>query len=201
MWTETGFPVGRRGRRHERGATIVELIIFIVIVSVGLAGILSVLNVTVWHSADPMVRKQVIASAEALMEEVTLQPYTYCDPDDTNVAWANAGDTAAGNCTATAEAVGAEGGETRYADPRYDNVNDYHGFSMVGIRDITNTAIASLAGYTANVSVANAGTAFNAVNGTAYANDAVLRVDVTVSRGAETVTLTSYRFRYAPNAP
>lgn len=186
---------------RQGGATIVELIIFIVIVSVGLAGILSMLNIAVWHSADPMIRKQVIASAEALLEEVTLQPFTYCDPDDTNVSWSNAADTLAGNCATTAEAVGAEAGETRYADPRFDNVNDYGGFAMAGIRDLGNNAVAGLGAYNASVSVANAGTAFNAVNGTAYANDAVLRIDVTVSRGTESVILTGYRFRHSPNAP
>jgi MSHA pilin protein MshD len=192
-------------RAGQRGLTLIELIVFIVIVSVALAGVLTVLNFTVLHSADPMVRKQALSVAEALMDEVTLQSYTYCDPTDATVTTANAADTLAGNCTTTAEAVGPEAGQTRYSTSTpFNNVNDYNGFSMAGIRDLSppaGTAIANLSGYTATVAVANAGTTFNAANGTAYANDAVARIDVTVSKGAESITLTSYRFRYAPNSP
>jgi MSHA pilin protein MshD len=54
----------------QRGFTLIELIIFIVIVSAGLAGILSVMNTVVKSSADPLVRKQAIAIAESVMEEI-----------------------------------------------------------------------------------------------------------------------------------
>ena len=67
-------------RRHQRGLTLIELIIFIVIVSVGLVGILLVINTVVKSSADPMVRKQSIAMADAILEEVLLK--AYADPGD-----------------------------------------------------------------------------------------------------------------------
>ena len=63
------------------GFTLVELIIFIVVVSAGLAGILSVMNTTVKSSADPMVRKQAVALAESVLEEVLQKEYD--DPDNT----------------------------------------------------------------------------------------------------------------------
>jgi len=63
---------------HQRGFTLIELIIFIVVVSAGLAGILSVMNTTIKSSADPMVRKQMIAAAESLLEEIVLT--NYADP-------------------------------------------------------------------------------------------------------------------------
>ena len=68
-------------RRHS-GFTLIELIIFIVVVSAGLAGILSVMNTTVKSSADPMVRKQAIALAESVLEEVLQK--AFADPDSTN---------------------------------------------------------------------------------------------------------------------
>jgi len=82
----------------QRGFTLIELIIFIVIVAVGLAGILLVMNTTVKSSADPMVRKQAIALAESVLEEVLQK--AYADPDSTNV------------------------GETGRSD--WDNVDDYN---------------------------------------------------------------------------
>jgi len=60
---------------RQRGFTMIELIIFIVVVSVGIAGILSVMNTTVKSSADPMLRKQSIAIAESMLEEVLLKGY------------------------------------------------------------------------------------------------------------------------------
>lgn len=66
-----------------RGFTLIELIIFIVVVSAGLAGILSVMNTVVKSSADPMVRKQSIAIAESLLEEILLKDYADPSGGDT----------------------------------------------------------------------------------------------------------------------
>ena len=62
-------------KEAQSGFTLIELIIFIVVVGAGLAGILSVMTNTVKSSADPMVRKQAVALAESLMEEIMLKDY------------------------------------------------------------------------------------------------------------------------------
>jgi MSHA pilin protein MshD len=113
--------------KRQAGITLIELILYIVIVSVGLAGILSVMNVTTQHSADPMVRKQALAVAESLLEEITLKDFT--DPD------------------------GSEAGETR---PTFDDVDDYHLYSTTGIQDIDGNAIGTLADYDVAVTVVGA---------------------------------------------
>jgi MSHA pilin protein MshD len=69
--------------RRSAGFTLIELIIFIVVVAIGLVGILKVMDVTVKSSSDPMVRKQAIALADSVLEEILLKSYT--DPDGTNV--------------------------------------------------------------------------------------------------------------------
>lgn len=73
-------------RHDQRGLTLIELIMFIVIVSVGLAGILLVINTVVKSSADPVVRKQSIAMADAILEEVLLKAYTPSSTYDTTGA-------------------------------------------------------------------------------------------------------------------
>ena len=133
--------------RSCRGGTLIELVVFIVIVGVGMAGIFAAFNTMTAASADPQVRKQVLAIAESLMDEVALMPFTFCDPDDANAATATSATVGAGptNCATAAEVAAAlsadpatnEAGETRYgATTQFDNVNDYHGFSMSGIRAI-----------------------------------------------------------------
>ena len=76
-------------RRRPLGLSLVELIVFIVIVSAALAGIIGVMSITTRSSADPLIRKQALAIAEAFLEEVLLQPFTYCDPDDPSAATAD----------------------------------------------------------------------------------------------------------------
>jgi MSHA pilin protein MshD len=49
-----------------------------VIISIASVGILSVMNLTQKHSADPLVERQALAIAEAYMEEILLQNYGTC---------------------------------------------------------------------------------------------------------------------------
>lgn len=186
---------------RQRGLSLVEQIIFIVVVGVGVAGVITAFFVSTRGSADPMIQKQALAIAEAVMEEVQLQPFTYCDPDDDNAATA----TSVGGCAAANENNLAPEGvdtpptgpaETRAgADRPFDNVNDYNGFSMgPGISNISGIAIAGLEGYTASVTVANQ--ALGAIGATES-----LLITVTVTGpGNTTVALNGYRTRYAPNA-
>jgi MSHA pilin protein MshD len=69
---------GRRSisLRAESGLSLPELILFIVVVSAGLAGVLSVLNLTAAKSSDPFPVKQAMAVAEAVIEEISLKNYT-----------------------------------------------------------------------------------------------------------------------------
>ena len=194
-------------RISERGISLIELIMFIVIVSVALAGILLVLNVTTKSSADPLVHKQALAIAESLLEEVELMPFTYCDPDDPTASTATSAAVGPGACTAKVEGIGPEAAyayqataETRYsATTPFDNVNDYNSFSMAGsILDITGANV-GLTGYSASIAVA--AQAFSGIaaldgNGTPQ----VLLITVTVT-GPDNlpVVLDGIRTRYSPN--
>jgi len=189
-----------RAPRTLRGVTLVELIVFIVIVGVAMAGVFAAFNTITAASADPQVRKQVLAIAESLMDEVTLMPFTFCDPDDANAATATSSTVGLGGCATTSEdtAMGNEG-ESRYsAATPFDNVSDYHGFAMSsGIQDITNSTISGLGAYSASISVAQTGLASgaNAIS----AADALKITIVVTGPGGVSTTLEGYRTRYAPN--
>lgn len=53
-----------------RGFTLIELIVAIVVLAAGLAGIMLVFSQTVARSADPMVQQQAIALAEGYLDEI-----------------------------------------------------------------------------------------------------------------------------------
>ena len=185
--------------RRQHGLTLIELIMFIVIVSVALAGILLVMNVTTKSSADPMIRKQGLAIAEALLEEVMLQPFTWCDPDDRNAANAQSAalDGAAidgTKCWDAVEGIGIEtvGGNTDTRPSNtypFDNVGDYNGLSTT-----TNITGGGGALYTATVTVAAADlSTITAASGNA------LLITVSVAAPGETIVVEGYRTRHSPN--
>lgn len=156
-------------RPRSAGFSLVEVIVFIVIVSVALAGVLGVMNLTIAHSADPLVRKQAIAVAESLLEEIKLQ----------NFANPSGGYTCGGTCT--------------QADrPNLDDVSDYNGFATTGVFPVDSAvAIPGLTSYNVSVAV-TASPAPNPLAGVPAAS--VKRIAVTVTGpDSTTVTLTTYR--------
>ena len=179
--------------RSQWGVTLVELIMFIVIVSVGVAGILTVFNLTTQKSADPQVRRQMLAVGEALLEEVEFKPFTFCDPDDPNAA----------NATSSAGCTGGTGGandESRLplgpeasdtSRSVYDNVSDYNGLSLTTVSDINGNTIN---GYSSTISVSQQQLEAS------VPLDASLRITVTVTHGSDSLSLSGYRLRYAPNS-
>jgi len=181
---------------RETGLSLIELVVFMVVLSAALAGVLRVFIQAGAHSADPLQRRQALAIAESLLEEIELMPYTWCDPDDANAA-ATVVSTA--GCASLPEAMGPETGETRFASPQFDNVNDYNGYAMNGIVDITNTPVAALSGYSVAVTVAAAALG-NSFYPLTAANNVVLKITVTVtSPDGNSLALDGYRSFHAPS--
>jgi MSHA pilin protein MshD len=189
--------------RRQHGLTLIEMIMFIVIVGIALAGIVGVLKLTTRESADPLRRKQALMIAEGLLEEVELAGFTFCDPSSPNADSA----TSAVQCTIP-EAFGQAGPEP--AGPRpYDNVNDYvpsagtptAAFDVNGVLSDANGNPMNVSGYSARVTITPealgpAGSVVGA-GGTSADTDA-LRISVAVTYDGGTVVLDGYRTRYSP---
>lgn len=198
------------GRDTQLGTSLVELIMFIVIVAVALAGILLVMNTVTRSSADPLIHKQALAIAESLLEEIELMPFTLCDPDDPAAGLDTTVDTTPCTAPVGGEAIGPEAGETRYsAVTPFDNVNDYDGCQMNtgiingcdttganGIRDISDIPIGPAAGYAATVAVAPNGLAL----GLPAIADALLITITVTGPNNLTVVVDGIRTRYSPRA-
>ncbi|NHZ92614.1 type II secretion system protein [Massilia sp. CCM 8733] len=189
---------------RQRGISFVELIIFMVIIGVGLAGILNAMNLTTRTSADPLVRKQALMLAEGLMEEVQLARFTFCDATDARVEEAKAAAIGVDNCASLVENAGNEAGGTR----PFDNVNDYvaaygtptQAFLNAGkLSDAAGQEIA-LPGYTVMLSVSPTGGLGPAGRQVPQTEALAIRIAVFFNN-VETVVLEGYRVRYAPNSP
>jgi MSHA pilin protein MshD len=198
-----------RNHRRQRGLTLIELVMFMVIVGVAAAGIMGVLNIAGKHSADPARRKQALLIAEALMEEVQLARFTFCDPTDPAASTA----TTVADC-ATPVTVSVKSGLVR----PYANVADYAtqlgqdqpSFASGGIdRDVNGrplgqigTGASAVSAITSTVALNVLDTA-NALNGiTSTAADLrVLRITIKTVYGTgpnDVIQLDGYRSRYAP---
>jgi MSHA pilin protein MshD len=111
--------------RRSAGMTLIELIIAMVIITIGVAGLIAAYTITAKTSADPMISKQMGAIAEGMMEEIMLKPYA---SSANAVPAANARDT-------------------------FNDVRDYNGFSSAKIYDISGAPLAGLDGFALGVSV------------------------------------------------
>lgn len=116
---------GKAGRRASE-FTLVEMIVAIVIISVGLAGVLLAFGTTVRSSADPMLRKQMLSIAEEMMEEILLKPYSATNRPGTIIG-----------CNRSAA----------------DDIGDYAAYASQPVCDIDGVAVAGLEGYAVSVSV------------------------------------------------
>jgi MSHA pilin protein MshD len=109
---------------NQRGVTLVELVVSIVVVAIAISAVLGTLTFASTSSADAMVRQQAVSIASAYLEEVLLRSYS--DPD------------------------GIDGESTRAA---FDDVDDYAGLSNTGAQDQLGSAIDGLEQYRVHIEV------------------------------------------------
>ena len=158
-----------------RGATLIEVVIFIVIVATALSTVLGTLALTVGRSSDPLIARQALTAAESLLQEVMSQPYTANDLDG------------------GADAMGPEAGESRFSTTSpFDHVDDYNGYAETGIYKPDGTAVPGLSGYNASVSVAA-----QALDNIPSGEGLLVTVTVT-GPGGYSVSVRGFRARVSP---
>lgn len=152
--------------RRQRGFSLVELLVSMIIMGVGLAGLMSVMPLAIQSSADPLVTKQALTVAEGMLNEVSGKPFS--NPSG-----------------------GFTGAATQANRALFDDVMDYNGYSSTGAYSIEGLSpITGLSSY--DVSVTVAGT----VLGSAAAVDSLLITVTVTYPGGNSVSLSSYRLNY-----
>jgi len=112
--------------QRARGMTLIELIVAIMIVGIGVGGVMIAFTSAVRSSSDPVLRKQMMAVAEGMMEEIRRMPF----------------------------AVAAPAPSAGCARKAFNDVRDYNGYATTGICDVNGTTI--LPGMNVQVTVADA---------------------------------------------
>lgn len=118
--------------RYQSGVTLVELVISIVIITVAASSVMLVILQTTGVSADPIIKQQAVAAAQAYMEEILMQAFV--DPQG-------------------GETGGAEAGESR---GNFDDILDYDGLNDTsGAVNHYGNAVPGLASYNIAVTVSD----------------------------------------------
>jgi MSHA pilin protein MshD len=113
--------------KRSLGFTLIEVLLAVVVIGGGVAGLMAVLTTTVKKSGDPLVTKQLLSIAEGMLEEIELKPYNDTSNDAPTVVCAR---------------------------NTYNSVLDYSGYTTTGkICNLEGAEVAALSGYSVSVAV------------------------------------------------
>ncbi len=161
----------QRDLSAQRGFTLIELIAFMIIISVGVIGLLSTFNQTVSKSVDPIIKVRALELAQAQLDEVMARKF------DTS--------TPTGGIPACSAATTPCDGFNAADQGNFDDVDDYQGFSA--------TPPSSYLNYSVDVSVSYAG---NDLPGLVD-NQAAKLVTVTVTMpDGSTIRMSRYKVNF-----
>ncbi len=196
---------------HSHGVTLIEMIIFIVIITIAFTGIIMVFINTGRYSADPLIKIRSIELGQSFLEEILLKKY-----DENTPVSGGCVDFASSRCSS-----GISGQTTLQADGEirgtFDDVDDYHNLEYCGdnvtagdasctgscsslVNESGNDISAEYAGYSVCIQVSFAGNELNnVVPGTAttvLANDAK-RIDVIITDPLNSsMTFSTYKLNF-----
>lgn len=156
------------GARHSKGATLVELIVTIVIISIALVSLAMTVSYSASHSADSMIQVKLVELAQAYTEEILTKRFDENSPSG-GIPACNPGGTVCG-------ALGSDG-ETRST---YDDVDDYDGIDESPPQDSLGVIRQNYGGYRVQISVSYMDAAQLVAYGLDDSTDAKL-VELTIS--------------------
>ena len=127
----------------ERGFTLVELVLTMVIISIAALGVMTSLSFAVTHQSDGLWQARAVALARSYFEEIQAKRYDENTP--------NGGVPRCSPATTACSAASAfDDGESRSA---FDDVDDYHGVSDLPPLDAEGSARSGYDRFQVDVSV------------------------------------------------
>lgn len=178
-------------KRHQQGFTLIETVMFLIIVGLALAAMSQLYSSNVAHSSEPLLRQKAISLANFYMDEILRKKWNENTPDGGGCVNTGSGSCATGPAAA---AIGTDG----QSRATYNDVDDYNGINESPPKDQSGAALSDFTGFTARVSVSNSG-----FNPTSDANHDVpaadslrIQVDIDIAATNETITLIAYRSNF-----
>lgn len=206
----------RINNKYTHGISLIELIIFILVMAIAFTGVMSVFVTTQSYSADPMIKIKTVELAQSLMEEILLRAYD----ENTPVGGGCVDNMVSTRCGPAANIpdadaptnadLGAEPGETRQL---FDDVDDYHNIAYCGSGGVANSACtvactdlldeqgnniaAEYPGFGICIRLNFAGNGINPGAGVPVLNNDAKRIDIILTdpRGSD-LTFSSYRTNF-----
>lgn len=175
--------------RRQKGFTLVELVVFLVVSSIALVGVLILYQQATARAADGIVSRQALEAAYELLEEIQAMPFTFCQPSDPAAATA----ASSAGCASPQGLTPAPGLARGSLTAPFANVGDYGGYSRVGIVDINGNPAPNLSTRSIAVALSQPTVAGVPAGG-------AIRIDITVTGPYGAQTVTGYRLRHSPNA-
>ncbi|MDZ7661483.1 type II secretion system protein [Thiohalophilus sp.] len=140
-----------RVTRDEDGFTLVEMVVFIVVLAVGLSGVVLVINRTLLGAPEALVNTRAMEIAQLYLDEIGAKKYDEntpqggvppCDSPDGDPCTAEGG-------------FGPDGSEAR---DLFDDVDDYHNPAFQPATDADDNPLPNYSDYDVSVSISYAGT-------------------------------------------
>ena len=135
----------RHKSSKQKGMTLVEMVISIVIISIAMTAMLSAFSTSMSRSADPLWKNKSLKLAQAYLDEILSKKYD----DNTPLGGLPALNAADISCDVPGPAAGARG--------NYDNIDDYNGLSE-SPKLVTGLDMTGYSDYTVGVTVVCDGT-------------------------------------------
>ncbi len=173
-----------RALTDSRGFTLIEVVMFILIVGIAVAAIGLQFQQNVSHSHEPYLRQRALAVANAYMDEILRKKWNSATPTGGGCV-----NTGSGTCPAGPAAIASgTDGQSRAA---YDDIDDYHGIDEAPT-DSQGIAMPGYAGFNVTVNVAAPAANWNSISSLDVRE---IEVNVTNPDG-ESISITSYRVNF-----
>ncbi len=161
-------------KRRARGATLVELVITIVIISIAIAGVVGAFALITGRSADPLNQTRAVELAQLYMDEIITKKYDQTTPQGGFPRYS-------GSCN-----IGDDG----QSRANYDDVDDYNGLDEVP-ESVTGSINQGYGSFRVLVSVSCAGSDIG------LADPEAKRIDLTITApGGQGFIFSAYRVNF-----
>lgn len=187
---QRGQPGGR-----QRGFSLVEMVVTIVVMAIVLTGVALVFYTTVRQSPEPLLNMRAAALGQAYLDEILPKRYDE-NSGQGGIPRCDSTDPGAKPCSTT---LGPDVSPTNPPNPetraQYDDVDDYNGLNESPPRDALGNVLPGYANYRVQVSVVYAG---NGPDGLGLANlqDAKLITVTVTTPSGDRMVFSAYRVNY-----